>query len=106
MDSESGFYILEYSSSQRAWHISTIEDVINKNLLAYLEGRSLTDYMLMGFARSHDELLSLQAEITGTWTKLHPEGVEEDVSEPHRTATLLRRIAGFIHPGRRPGSSG
>ncbi|MEW6567682.1 MAG: hypothetical protein AB1449_05860 [Chloroflexota bacterium] len=106
MDSNSGFYILEYSPSQRAWHISTIEDVINKNLLAYLEDRSLADYMLMGFARSHDELLALQAEITSAWTKLRPPDVEQEVPQPQRKATLLRRIASFFGSRRRPGGSG
>jgi hypothetical protein len=106
MESNSGFYILEYSPSQRAWHISTIEDVINKNLLAYLENRSLADYMLMGFGRSHEELLALQAEITSTWTKLRPLGVKQQVAEPPRKAALLRRIASFFGSRRRPGGSG
>jgi hypothetical protein len=106
MESRSGFYILEYSPSQRAWHISTIEDVINKNLLAYLENRSLADYMLMGFARSHEELLALQAEITSAWTKLHPAGLTQGVPEPQRKATLLGSIASFFRSRRRPGGSG
>jgi hypothetical protein len=106
MESNSGLYILEYGPSQRAWHISTIEDVINKNLLAYLEDRSLADYMLMGFARSHEELLALQAEMTSAWTKLRPPGVKQEVPEPQRKVTLLRRIASFFRSRRRPGRSG
>ena len=40
------FFVLEYSPSQNAWHIQHIEDLIQTNLLSYINRTSPRDYVL------------------------------------------------------------
>jgi hypothetical protein len=84
-------FVLEYSPSQRAWHIQHIEDLIQSNLLSYLDQSEARDYVLLGVARTHDELLQLQEEIENTFKKIHPE--EEKTAE---SLTPKRSFLGWI----------
>jgi len=89
-------FVLEYSPSQRAWHIQHIEDLIQINLLSYLDQSEARDYMLMGVARTHEELLQLQEEIENTFKKLHPEepNTAEQLGPKRSFLGWIRRIFG------------
>ena len=94
MEQRTDYFVLEYSPSQRAWHIEHIEDLIQANLLAYIDNLIPRDYIVMGVARSHDELLLLQEEISKTYKKIHP---AEDADEaPMRKKSLVARILQFF----------
>ena len=96
MEQRTDYFVLEYSPSQRAWHIEHIEDLIQANLLTYIDKLVPRDYMLMGIARTHEELLLLQEEIAKTYTKIHPAG---DAGEaPMKKKSLVDRIRQFFRP--------
>ena len=50
MEQRTDYFVLEYSPSQKAWHIEHIEDLIQANLLTYIDKSEPRDYMLMGIA--------------------------------------------------------
>lgn len=97
MENQIRFLVLEYSPAQQAWHINQIYELINKNLLAYLENRLTSDYVIMGVGRTHEELHALQQEIISTWKMVHPEDEFEERGVSHmesifaRFAKVLRR---------------
>ena len=96
IDQRTDYFVLEYSPSQRAWHIEHIEDLIQANLLAYIDNLIHRDYIVMGIARSHDELLLLQEEISKTYKKIHPaEGADE---APTKKKSIAGRIRQFFTP--------
>ena len=102
IDQRTDYFVLEYSPSQRAWHIEHIEDLIEANLLTYIDKSEPRDYMLMGIARNHDELLLLQEEIAKTYKKIHP---AEDADEaPMKKKSLVDRIRQFFTPRKISGS--
>ena len=78
-ESRADYFVLEYSLSQKAWHIEHIEELIAGNLMTYLDISKPSDYMLMGIGRTREELLHFQEEITRSFRKIHPE--EEDEPE-------------------------
>jgi hypothetical protein len=88
------YYVLEYSPSQRAWHIEHIEDLIQANLMTYLDQDRSQDFMLMGIGRTHEELLQFQEEITKTYIKLHPE--EDPTAPPKTRMSLWAKIKKFF----------
>lgn len=90
IDQRTDYFILEYSPSQRAWHIEHIEDLIQVNLLSYIDKSEPRDYMLMGIARTHYELLLLQDEIAKTYTNIHP--AEDSDEVPIKKKPLVDRI--------------
>jgi hypothetical protein len=87
------YFVLEYSPSQDAWHIQHIEDLIHRNLLAYIDKSGVRDFMVMGVASSSEELLLLQEEIKKTFHELHP---EEDAQQDTTKASLLQRIRDIL----------
>ncbi len=90
IDQRTDYFVLEYSPSQKAWHVEHIEDLIQANLLTYIDKSEPRDYMLMGIARNHDELLLLQEEIAKTYKEIHP---TEDADEsPMKKKSLVDRI--------------
>jgi hypothetical protein len=94
IDQRTDYFLLEYSPSQGAWHIEHIEDLIQTNLLTYIEKLKPREYIVMGVARSHDELLLLQEEIAKTYKKIHPaEGADEGSI---KTKSLVDRIRQFF----------
>lgn len=94
IDQRTDYFVLEYSPSQKAWHIEHIEDLIQANLLTYIDNLIPRDYIVMGVARSHDELLLLQEDISKTYKKIHP---AEDADEaPMRKKSLVARILQFF----------
>ncbi len=94
IDQRTNYFVLEYSPSQNAWHIEHIEDLIQANLLTYIDKSEPRDYMLMGIARTHEDLLILQEEIAQTYKKIHP---AEDADEaPMRKKSLVARILQFF----------
>ena len=102
IDKRTDYFVLEYSPSQKAWHIEHIEDLIQTNLLTYIDQLKPRDFMLMGIARNHDELLLLQEEIAKTFMKIHP---AEDADEPPtKKKSLSDRIRQFFSPRKISGS--
>ena len=102
MEQRIDYFVLEYSPSQKAWHIEHIEDVIQANLLTYIDKLEPRDYILMGISRTHDELLLLQEEIAKTYKKIHP---AEDADEaPMKKKSLVDRIRQFFRPRKISGS--
>ena len=94
MEQRTDYFVLEYSPSQRAWHIEHIEDLIQANLLTYIDKLESRDYVLMGIARTYEELLLLQEEIAKTYTKIHP---AEDADEgSKKKKSLVDRIMQFF----------
>ena len=93
-DQRTDYFILEYSPSQKAWHIEHIEDLIEANLFTYIDKSEPRDYMLMGIARNHDELLLLQEEIAKTYKKIHPAEGADDGSIKKKS--LVDRIRHFF----------
>jgi len=94
MEQRTDYFVLEYSPSQRAWHIEHIEDLIQANLLTYIDNLKPLDYMVVGIARTHYELLLLQEEIAKTYKKIHP---AEDADEsPMKKKSLVDRIRQFF----------
>lgn len=89
-----GSLVLEYSQSQKAWHIDQIEELINRNLLAYLENRLLSDYAVMGVGSTHEELLALQVEIISTWksVRLEDKLVEREASPKESIFSKFAKI--------------
>jgi len=90
------FFVLEYSPSQKAWHIQHIEDLIQTNLLSYIDRSPPRDYMLMGVGQAHEELHQLREEITNTFLKIHPEADSGEVQESRKSSVLgcIRKIFG------------
>lgn len=64
------FLVIMYSSSQDAWHIDHIEDLITRNLNAFLQGKRSNDYMLLGIGRTYEEIADLQGDIINTREKV------------------------------------
>ena len=94
IDQRTDYFVLEYIPSQRAWHIEHIEDLIQANLLTYIDKLKPRDFMLMGIAQTHEELLLLQEEIAKTYKKIHP---AEDADErPMKKKSLVDRIRQFF----------
>ena len=85
------YFVLEYSPSQKAWHIQHIEDLIQENLLAYMDQSGTRDYMLMGVAPTREELRQLLEEIEEAFRKIHPEA-ETDSEKDTIKPTLFQRI--------------
>ncbi len=96
IDHRTDYFVLEYSPSQKAWHIEHIEDLIQANLLTYIDKSEPRDYMLMGIARNHDELLLLQEEIAKTYKKIHPAEDSDDGSIKKKS--LVDRIRQLFTP--------
>jgi hypothetical protein len=102
IDQRTDYFVLEYSPSRKAWHIEHIEDLIQANLLTYIDKSDPRDYMLMGIARNHDELILLQEEIAKTYKKIHPaEDSDEDATKKN---SLVDRIRQFFTPIKISGS--
>lgn len=80
MEQRTDYFVLEYSPSQKAWHIEHIEELIQTNILTYIDKLIPRDYMIIGIARKHKELLLLQDEIINTYKKIHP---AEDADDTH-----------------------
>ncbi len=80
-DNRADYFVLEYSPSQKAWHIEHIEELIAGNLMTYLDRSKSTDYMLMGIGHTHEELLHFQEEIINSYRKIHPEKDDEPESK-------------------------
>ena len=94
--------MLEYSPSQRAWHIEHIEDLIQANLLTYIDKLESRDYMIMGIARTHEELLLLREEIAKTYKKIHP--AEHADESSMKKKSLLDGIQQFFRSRKISGS--
>jgi hypothetical protein len=92
--SRSDFFVLEYSPSQIAWHIQHIEDLIQTNLLSYIDQSIPRDYILMGVGQTREELHLLQEEITKTFSKIHPDTDPDDVKAPTKYSLIswIRKI--------------
>ena len=102
MEQRTDYFVLEYSPSQRAWHIEHIEDLIQANLLTYIDKLEPRDYILMGIARTHEELLLLQEEIAITYKKIHS---AEDADEGSlKKKSLVDRIRQFFTSSKISGS--
>lgn len=80
------FFVLEYSPSQKAWHIQHIEDLIQTNLLSYIDRSPPRDYMLMGVGQTHEEIHRLREEITKTFLKIHPEAEPSAEEDPRKVS--------------------
>ena len=48
-----GTYVVEYSYSQRAWHIDTLDSAITRNIDDMLEGR-VNDYKIINMFGSYE----------------------------------------------------
>jgi chlorite dismutase len=89
------YFVLEYSPSQRAWHIQHIEDLIDTNLLSYINQSANRDYMVMGVASTREELQQLQREIEKSFRKIHPDTIhsaETKSRKPTWFDRILRRF--------------
>ncbi len=91
-DSRADYFVLEYSPSQKAWHIEHIEELIACNLMTYLDRSKSTDFMLMGIERTREELHHFQDEITRSYRKIHPE--KEDDTESKVGKKSLKELIG------------
>ena len=102
IDQRTDYFVLEYSPSQKAWHIEHIEDLIQTNLLTHIDKLEPGDYMLMGIARTREELLLLQEEIAKTYKKIHPAGDADGGSMKKKS--LVDRIRPFFRSRKISGS--
>ncbi|MEA1976845.1 MAG: hypothetical protein U9N80_02985 [Chloroflexota bacterium] len=96
MKKRNDYFVLEYSPSQRAWHIEHIEDLIQANLLTYIDKSEPRDFMLMSIARTHEELILLHEEITKIYKKIHP--AEDADDSPMKKKSLVDRIRQLFTP--------
>jgi len=102
MEQRTDYFVLEYSPSQRAWHIEHIEDLIQTNLLTHIDKLEPRDYMLMGIAQTREELLLLREEIAKTYKKIHP---AEDADEsPMKKKSLVNGMRQFFRSRKISGS--
>jgi hypothetical protein len=89
--SRPNYFVLEFSPSQKAWHIQHIEDLIQTNLLCYIDQSKPRDYIIMGVAQTHEELHQLREEITKTFNKIHPE-IDADSIKARGKMSLITRL--------------
>ena len=89
------YFVLEYSPSQKAWHIEHIEELIASNLMTYLDKSRPSDYMLMGIGNTREELDRFQEEITRSYRKIHPEK-EDDTESKVEKKSLKELIKQFL----------
>ena len=94
-DNRADYFVLEYSPSQKAWHIEHIEELIAGNLMTYLDKSKQPVYMVMGIGRTRDELLHFQEEITRSYRKIHPEK-EDDTESKVEKKSLKVWIKQFL----------
>lgn len=60
-------YIIEYSPSQNAFHIETLEESIQLNLRNFLNGHC-RNRLVLGFFKTHNEALRRLPEIQQLYT--------------------------------------
>ena len=95
-DNRADYFVLEYSPSQKAWHIEHIEELIAGNLMTYLDKSRPSDYMLMGIGHTREELLHFQEKINNSYKKIHPEKEDEPESKVGKKSLedLIRQFLG------------
>lgn len=52
-------FVVEYSLSQGAFHVSTIEDMLQTNVRMILHHQTSNDYLVVGLAATHEEAVEL-----------------------------------------------
>ena len=52
-------FVVEYSLSQGAFHISTIEEMLQNNVRMILQRQTSNDYLVVGVAATHEEAVKL-----------------------------------------------
>jgi hypothetical protein len=50
-----GFKVLEYSPTQRCFHVQTVGEMLKKNIRVFKEGR-VTDYVCIGIFHNKEKL--------------------------------------------------
>ena len=52
-------FVVEYSLSQGAFHISTIEEMLRNNVRMIVQRQTSNDYLVVGIAATHEEAVEL-----------------------------------------------
>jgi hypothetical protein len=52
---ELSLFVVEYSLSQRAFNVATLEDIIRTNIRMIVQHHRSNDYLVVGVARTHSE---------------------------------------------------
>jgi hypothetical protein len=56
----SEYYVLEFSLTQNAWHIDTLERTLKRNMGWFLKGPKGNDYKILAISKNEDELREIK----------------------------------------------
>jgi RPA family protein len=56
----SEYYVLEFSLTQNAWHIDTLERTLKRNMRWFLKGPKGNDYKILAVSKNKDELREIE----------------------------------------------
>ena len=65
------FWTIEWSNSQKQFHVDRLDITLKRNIRAMSEGRA-TDYILIGLANSHEEAHAISRELEPLATGFEP----------------------------------